>query len=255
MSEEIPIVNTPIAADPQTPNTQAKAEASYQYQETKTVADVVDEANVIFEKYKKAVIQFKRENKIPEKFKATLDVNQHLAVNKERDRLLKKFQEDHKKFTQAYPLVLRLMCQKGEYDTTVFRKFLEHMSKHPYKTEDEYFTLYSEYAKMLHRHYNPRADVKELQFVQQTAKKALKEEKTEFEALAKKYEAEFDEREKKAMTMKRDFILERMISMTMRESVAEAKTVLAAVENAHGDDFVLVEDEEFVSDKTEPEDE
>jgi hypothetical protein len=176
-----------IAADaPQAPSTEVKAEAKIQYSENKTIDDVVGEADEIFEKYKKALLKFRRDNGMPEKYKAQLTVDQQLIINKERDRLLKKYQEEHKKFTQAYPLVLRFMIQSGEYNSGVFRRFLNYMVAHPYKTEDEYFTIYSEYSKMLYRHYNPRADSRLIAAVQENAKKCLKEEKEEFEKMTKK---------------------------------------------------------------------
>jgi hypothetical protein len=220
---------TPIVGKPQEPTTEMKTEAKIEYAEQKTIADVQKEADEIFDKYKKAVKKFCRDNNIPERYNAKLTMIQQLLVDKERDRLLKAFQDEHRKFTQAYPLVLRFMIQSGEYNSTVFERFLKHMQASPYKTEDQYFTIYSEYAKMLYRHYHPRASLRDLSDVQENAKKALKKEKDEFEDLAKKYEKEFDERIEKANALKR-LQIGKILEETMRKSIAEAQSVLGAVE-------------------------
>jgi ElaB/YqjD/DUF883 family membrane-anchored ribosome-binding protein len=132
------------------------------------------------------------------------------------------------------------MTQSGEYNSAVFEKFLKYMQANPYKTEDQYFTIYSEYAKMLFRHYHPRASPRELFEVQNNAKRALKKEKDEFEDLVKKYEKEFDDRVKKADELKRQLILTHM-----KEAARAASMTLVDIKSDYGSDkseeFELVE--------------
>lgn len=187
-----------------------KVKAKIDYEKTRTVAEVVAEADFIFEDYKKRIRQFRKENHLPPKFTDKLSLEQDVILTAEKDRLLKMYQGKHKEFTEAYPLVLRMMIQLGEYNSTVYHRYLEYIAAHPYKTDKEYFESNGEYTKALYRHYHPRATADELAFVRQRTEKMLAEEKKTFEEDYKKISDNIDEIHARAIAEKRKLLANRI---------------------------------------------
>jgi hypothetical protein len=215
-----------------------KVESKIEYEEKKTIDDIINEADEIFESFKRDMKKFRKTNKLPMNYFHPLNETEQLMVNNEADRLLKYYQKKNEKFQQAYPLVLRFMIQTGKYNSSVFKLFMTKMTKNPYKSEDEYFDRYSEYAKMLHKHYNPRSSANELKYVYETTKISLKKEKETFESTVKKYENEYSDRMKKAQELKKKYILERIAQITEHVDVTNQSAVVD-----QSDDYVLVENE------------
>lgn len=206
-----PDVSIKNEAPPNKPQEELKAKASYKYEKEKTVDDVVAEADFIFADYRKRIKKFKSDEHLPPKYFDKLSPEQEYVLNKERDRLLKMYQERHKDFTKVYSFILRLMVQLGEYESAVFRRFLELIQKEPYKTEEEYFDRCSVYAKNIYRHYHPRASIPELKMVQERTEKMFKKEKEEFEKMAKEISDKIDETHNKAIEEKKKLIREKVL--------------------------------------------
>lgn len=210
---------------------EVKVESKYTYEENKTIDDIVAEADDIFRKYKTDMRNFRKTNKLPEKFNAKLsDYEKHL-LDSEADRLLKVYQKKHEKFQQAYPIVLRFMIQTGKYDTGVFRRFMNNLAKKPYKSEEEYFSVYSEYAKSLHKFYNPRASADELKYVYDLTFRSLKEEKKAFNDTVKKYEKEYDDRVKEAIKLKKQLLIERLVKARLELANREVAKVINIIDS------------------------
>lgn len=104
----------------------------------KTPEDVWKIANEIWEKYKKEC-----------KMRGIRPDN-----HRELDAMLRRYQEDHKDFAEAYPTVLRHMVQEGNYSSKAFKKYLDHLSKKVWTNDDERLDSYTDYAVFLFKELN-----------------------------------------------------------------------------------------------------
>lgn len=141
--------------------------AAITYEKNVTIDDVVSEADHIF-------AEFKRRRFRPDDHKALDDF--HLEMF-----------EKHKELAQAYPIVLRYMCQLGCYNSKVFRMFIKKIAESPCKGESEYLDIQADYVVMLYKAYN-KWDAKTIKGVRAEARKKLQDETDNFKKLLKKYE-------------------------------------------------------------------
>lgn len=147
--------------------------AQISYEKEVSIDDIVKEAEGIF-------LEFKRRRFHPENHKAL-------------DAFHMEMFEKHKQLAQAYPVVLRYMCQLGCYNSKVFRCFIKKMTDSPIKSEADYLDIQADYVVMLYKAYN-KWDAKKIIAIRAEARRKLQEETDNFKKLVKKYEEETKKR-------------------------------------------------------------
>jgi len=165
----------------------AQAEkAEIKYEKDVTIQDVLDEAEAIW-------IELKRRKLRP-------------TDHEQLDAFYKETISKHKELMQAYPIVLRYLCQMCLYDGIVFRRFIDKMTKNPCKSESDYLDLQADYVLMLYKKFAKHWDKKTGQEVWAKARKELQAETDHFKEVAKKWHE--DQKQKQEMrddNNKKDF--------------------------------------------------
>lgn len=141
--------------------------AKITYEKNVTIDEVVAECDEVFAEFKKRRFH-------PEDHKAL-------------DAFHAEMFEKHKELAQAYPIVLRYMCQLGCYNSKVFRMFIKKISESPIKSESDYLDIQADYVVMLYKAFN-KWDIKKIAAVRAEARKKLQDETDNFKKLLKKYE-------------------------------------------------------------------
>lgn len=113
-------------------------EAKIRYEKEVSIDDVVNEANQIHQKCKKL-------------WPANDDST---ALAKIHDDMV----SDHRQFADAYPIVLRYMCELKQYRQKAFRRYLNYVKNHPWNSEDSYFESQAMYVTILFKETHPRYD-------------------------------------------------------------------------------------------------
>ena len=196
------------------PTKEMKAEAKYNYEFNKTVDQVVEEADQMFDDYKKKTANFRAAHDMP---RWSLDLANNNIYMKYCDKLLPYYQNEYKNLFTSYPFILRLMVQLGLYKSNVFRKYLKYLAQNPYKRDDEYFDRNAYYSKMLHRAYYPRMSDKELNNLVDDTRRRFKEEKKEFEDIVKQMNEDYDENQKAVDAARKDDIL-RLLGISLQNT-------------------------------------
>lgn len=111
---------------------------------------------------------------------------------------------EHKDFAQAYPIVLRYMCELKLYHTKVMRKFLEIVEKKPWQTEDEFFKAQAMYVAMLYRAENPHCGKKAKETIYNNTLKMLQLERDGFKQQMDETKGVVDADHKRMMRQNRE---------------------------------------------------
>jgi hypothetical protein len=88
----------------------------------------------------------------------------------------------HPEFAKSYPVVLRFIFERKQYDSTVFRRWITKFIKNPFKGEDEYLEAQADYVRMLFKRKNPRASPEDGRRVFKATLDMLKSERDQFKA-------------------------------------------------------------------------
>ena len=138
--------------------------AKIHYSKDVTAEEVVAEANKIWSEVKKTLLQDPA----------------MLQDTKRTDELIAHIHREYKDFSKSYPIVIRYMCQMGQYHSKALQRYLIHIKNHPWTTEDSYIESQADYVvmlyKVLHKNYKP-STVTDLH---DTVLSLLKKERTEF---------------------------------------------------------------------------
>jgi hypothetical protein len=149
--------------------------ANITYEKNVSIDEVVAEAEVIWAEFKKRKLKPEDTKKLDEFHLEMFDA--------------------HKQFAQAYPLILRYMCQLGAYTAKVFRLHIKKLTDSPPKTENDYLDVQADYVVMLYKAFN-RWDAKTASKVYNDTRKQLQTESDNFKALLKKHEDEKERTQK-----------------------------------------------------------
>src|SRR3989344_4762035 len=101
-----------------------------------TLEDILNEANNIWDEYKKKKI----------------NINNYKLI----DEYLEKIQKEHKELYQAYPMVIRHMIQEKQYHPKAFNKYLIRLSKHPWTSDEKRLDSYADYYVILYKTKNKK---------------------------------------------------------------------------------------------------
>lgn len=113
--------------------------------------------------------------------------------DKKAGATLEVLHRDYKQFSQAYPIVTRLIAV-GEYDARSFREWIERVAKKPWTTEKEFIERAAEYPAIIRRRTRG-ATAAELGAIRREYVESLTAETEEFKAAAKKAEEVLNKRE------------------------------------------------------------
>lgn len=152
-----------------------KATVREKYEHNLTAEDVAKEADGIWTLFKKTFP--KKEAHDPAKL----------------SDFYKEMQSEHREFGQTYPVVLRYMCQLGQYNGKAFRRYLKYISRNPWKGVDSYLESQATYAKLLYQALNQHYNPEHAKAYYNNVLTALKKEREQFETETKESEARVKE--------------------------------------------------------------
>jgi hypothetical protein len=148
-----------------------------------TLDYIVQEANSIYREMKKA--------------------NYQITDFEASDKFTARMRKEHPEFAQSYPIVLRYICQMGEYKTSAFKKYLEHIAKNPWKSKAEYLESQCDYVVMLYKATKSRWSVKDVANLRKNVHAMLKKEDEVFVKVAEKTQKEVESEEEQYKQNKR----------------------------------------------------
>jgi hypothetical protein len=96
------------------------------------------------------------------------------------DDVVNILQAKHPEFYKAYPIVFRYICQIKQYSSKAFRLWLGKIKQNPWKTEMEYLDAQADYATILYKIKNPRANATAASNVRQNIRAGLQAEHDDF---------------------------------------------------------------------------
>lgn len=125
---------------------------------------------------------------------------QRTKVKKDDDRgndaLLEKFQNKYTDFNQSFPIVLRWMVQRREFEAGAFHKFLLKHAHAKLDTREAFLELQGEYLVLLYCATHPRYDKGFVKKYRDAVVKQLIDEDKEFTETQKQVDIEFEEKAK-----------------------------------------------------------
>jgi hypothetical protein len=144
-----------------------------------TPKDIVDEACVMWKKIYSAIKSDPRG-----------------WENDNGETIMKNIRSEHREFSTSYPIVVRYMCQMGQFDKHAFELWIRKIQMHPWKSESEYVEAHADYIRRLYIAKNPRASKKEIDNVKLNAYNLLTQEHDLFKTKANELEKKVTENEK-----------------------------------------------------------
>lgn len=108
-------------------------------------------------------------------------------------RLLETMQQEHRDFSESFPVVLKWMVMLRRYDQGAFRKYLDLHAKMKQGSKDAFFELQADYLKLLERAEKPHADEKILNKFRARVVTSLTKENREFEKTVKEVDSSMKE--------------------------------------------------------------
>lgn len=111
------------------------------------------------------------------------------------DAFMAEMRKEHKEFSQSYPIVLRYMCQMQQFHVEALRKYLRHISAHPWKNHDEYLDSQVHYVVTLYKETHKRWNRTQVENLGRNIREILKKEHDRFMELSDKYKKEVEEKE------------------------------------------------------------
>lgn len=164
-----------------------------------------------------------------------------------QDEQLKLFQSKYKDFCVGFPIVIRWMVQRNEFNSKVLYKYLiRHNSKAPIDTQEKFLELQAYYVSTMYRASHAHAKNADVQIVYRNTFEQLLAETKEFEDTQKEVDAEVEARAK-LNTAERKRELVRMMKERrdtfLKEQRDEALRLQAVAkgEAAAEDDVVIVD--------------
>lgn len=136
--------------------------AKIEYEKSVTEDDIVNEVNGIWREFRR---------RFPESKGNEADFGE----------FYKEMKQEHPQLAQSYPIVLRYLCEIGQYNHVALRRYIKHIAKNPWKSVDEYLESQAKYALMLYKANNPRYRKNEADAYYMNCLKLLKAERKEFE--------------------------------------------------------------------------
>lgn len=158
--------------------------AKIAYEKEVTEEDIVSEANAIWKQF---LTQF------PEK---TGERDQIAAFYKE-------MRETHPQLAQSYPIVLRYMCELGQYSTKALRKYLKRLRHNPWNSVDSYLESQASYLLILYKALTPHYRENEAKRYYANCLAMLKEERRQFEKETAQAQETVDKNHERIITRNR----------------------------------------------------
>jgi len=111
------------------------------------------------------------------------------------DARLEYFQAEYRAFSQAFPIVMRYMCQFNQFHAGAFEKFLRRMRTNPGKGIEGYLEMQAHWPKLLYMHTTNHYDPKLANAIYKDVYNTLLEENRTFEELHKKFKEEQEQQQ------------------------------------------------------------
>jgi hypothetical protein len=153
-------------------------------------------------KIKNVAITSEKEVTIDDIVNEAIEINKKLQQRKiapgdleAADKFLSEMRREHKQFADAYPIVLRYMCQMQQFHAKALRKYLLQIREHPWKGQNEYLDSQTNYVIILYKITHPRWNKTQVENLRKNVRKMLQDEHEEFTRLADKYKDEVEHEE------------------------------------------------------------
>lgn len=177
-----------------------KAAVRERYEKEVTIDDVVTEAMQIWTLFKKT---FPRSAEHPRS-----------ALTE----FYNDMQREHREFSTTYPIVMRYMCEMGQFHPDAFRKYLNYIKHHQWNSVDTYLESQAKYAMILYKKLNPRYKMDDAKNYYDNVLKMLKLERQQFEKEAEEAKTEVDKNHER-MNMRNIIELREFYAMYGKEAV------------------------------------
>lgn len=178
-----------------------KTSVRERYEKEVTVDDVVAEANDIWTLFKKT-------------FPRTAEHSQDSLT-----AFYNEMQCEHPQFANTYPIVMRYMCELGQFHPDALRKYLRFIQHHQWNSVDSYLESQAKYALILYKRLNPKYKMDDAQRYYDNVLKMLKNERKQFEADADAAKTEVDKNHER-MKLRNAIELREFYAMYGKEAVA-----------------------------------
>lgn len=153
-------------------------------------------------KFKKVSITSEKEVTVDDIVNEAIEINKKLRAKKispgdfdAADKFMSEMHREHKAFSQAYPIVLRYICQMQQFHAGALRKYLNHIREHPWKNNDEYLDSQTHYVILLYKETHKRWNRTQVENLRKNIRSMLKSEHDKFIQLSDKYKAEVEHEE------------------------------------------------------------
>lgn len=111
------------------------------------------------------------------------------------DEFMNKMRKEHREFAQAYPIVLRYMCQMQQFHVGALKKYLNYIKEHPWKNHEEYLDSQTQYVIILYKETHSRWNRTQVDNLRRNIRKLLGDEHKKFMDLSEKYKKEVEHEE------------------------------------------------------------
>ena len=109
----------------------------------------------------------------------------HLVTDKDYEALHKEIVEKHHDFASIYAIVVRHIVMHNEFYDDAMRRYVNHLTAHPWKEKKEFIERQAEYLVYVEREKHPRIGSTELARYKNNVRKQLLEEDEKFDQYAK----------------------------------------------------------------------
>jgi DNA-directed RNA polymerase beta subunit len=160
--------------------------------------------------------------------------------DKGNDALLEKLQTAHHDFNLSFPIVIRWMVQRREFNAHAFRKYLlKHAHAKELNTRRGYLELQAEYLVLLYMETHPRYDTKAVGVYRDAIIAHLVEEDEEFERIEKEVKEEMAVREKEINEERQAVVYRMLINAKLEREKAAANAESCTIAQIVADPTLL----------------
>lgn len=108
-----------------------------------------------------------------------------LMTDDDYGELHKKMVKDHHDFASIYAIVIRHIVMHNEYFDDAMRRYVQHLTNHPWKGKKEFIERQGEYLVYVEKQKNPRIGTTQLARYRENIRKQLLEEDKKFDEYEK----------------------------------------------------------------------
>lgn len=158
--------------------------------------------------------------------------------------LMTKIYKAHPQFSNAYPIVLRYMCEMLEYSPKALRLFLMKIKEHPYRSETEYIASQADYVVMLYKARHPKWNASDVKTLRANIVNVLTVEHDSFKSNVKKIDEQIKKENRVLHNRRREEISKYLASTALTPQTCVAMSVKSELSPRAVDVDALLDDVE-----------